>query len=276
MGMGDGRPKFCWLVAFAFAFAFFATNANSQEPLDPLLHPGTRFMRENVEIETLAYWQGSIGVQFIGIGSQPTRQKILSEVFALASAARLDIEVFGFSNAMFEESAIAKASRVDFMEFDAELQPFIENGRGDQMALGEIDLSDANPAILSILDQGLVKQVDGCYSRWKASKENEIEAIIVAASTSIPEESRKECLWGLVPSVFGISTLVSQYDAAKAVGANNGGETVIFDDRSELALALSAAAVCRLDLGDFGYVCPFLLIKEVFAHHAFLAPWKVN
>lgn len=273
MGMGEGKAFFGAILLIA---ACFGARAHSQEGINPLMHPGTRYARENIQSDVIAHWQGSVGVQFLGIGSSMVQQMALAEILSFGQASRIDLKINGFPNAMFDGNSLVNESRIVIFEYDEKMEASIKNGLGDDRKIGSSDFSNADESVSYILDQGLVEQTNGCFARWKASSANVIEASVIAVSRAISDKDKQTCLWNLIPPTFGISNIVSQYNAALALVAGSQREKIIFEDRSEMALQLSVAAACREDLGDLSYACSFRLINGIFAYHAELARLEVE
>ncbi|MGJ8629122.1 MAG: hypothetical protein ACSHXB_19350 [Sulfitobacter sp.] len=259
--------KLMFLLLFLIALSGAAI---SQENINPLIHPGNRYARENTSIDRLAYWSGTVGVQIIGEEDKTNQLMILADIAYLGEAANAKIDVYGFPNTIFSVSTLADSSKIVLLTYDSRQEPMLRSGLILDERLGEIDVSNSHPAIAYILGSGLVEQADGCLAKWKASDQNEIQGIVIAASDSLTSAARRVCFRNLIPTAFGVPPTVSRFDARSASNKLQPAETIIFEDRSELVLELSAAATCRSKLGDFGAMCPFRLINQIFDHHSYL------
>jgi hypothetical protein len=136
----------------------FPGSAVSQESLNPLVHPGNRYARENTEVDILAHWPGAVEVQFLGLRNAVVQQSALSEVLALGVAARTDLSIHGFPVLIFDAKAASSLSRIIIFEFDADYEAEIQAGWDIAEPIGDISFAESGPQIASIFRAGLVQR----------------------------------------------------------------------------------------------------------------------
>jgi hypothetical protein len=263
MGMGDLRFSTIVCSSALLLSLTFSDQSNAQDQANSMLHPGNRFARQNVEIDTIAHWVGPVGVQFVGIQETEVRLAVLAEVLALGKASRTDIRIHGFSDSMFDGTVIENSTQILYLSYEPEFQKVISIGMSGSGVLGDIDFTSANSELLQIFQDGMFKQFEGCFARWNVTEKNVIKGIVIAASNELTIDQKNSCFVGLSPSAFAVSPLVSQHTIERRPTSGNAAISAIFSDRSELILELSAAAFCRLELSEYGQDCAFNLIDAI-------------
>lgn len=231
---------------------------------NPILHPGYRFTRENIHDDTLAFWPDDVTIQFAGIRENSVRQEVLLRFLSLADAAKVNINIVGFPDNIFDGGrAVKQESNILVFEFNSDDKDYISSGIGEK-TLNALDLTKSNAVIHDILRTGLADQGNGCFVRWKASSKNEILGFVLAVTSEVSEEQKVACLSTISPTAFGVMPNVSSYNVSNAStqSPNN------FSDTSEIYLELSSAAFCRKEFSNYGGKCPFDLMNSVFKHHA--------
>lgn len=255
------------VLQYFVSVLIFTNPAISEDSIQPLNHPGNRFLRQNLESDVLAHWVGPVGVQLIGISSKQVQISILTEILPLGKAARVDLSILGFPGEMLSSMKADADSRILFIEFDSSVEKLISSGIGNVTKIGEVDVSEASLGVRYILKFGLDWQADGCYSGWSVNQMGEIESFAIAASSSLSSNEMESCFSGLAPLAFGLTPATTLYNIEWTSDTDQKQVQVVFDDRSELILEARAGALCREELNNFTASCPFGVINVVLEGH---------
>ncbi|MBO9477862.1 hypothetical protein J7382_09975 [Shimia sp. R11_0] len=287
------RPlRECWIALSLQVFVImfgcaiggmaFPKYAYSQAGVDPLVHPANRYTAENISVDRLSYWEGAVVAQFLGFSDGGSQMAALSNVLSLSNASRLDASIVGFPDNIFGGSEVSYEARIVIFIYDAEYEYSLTTSGASLKGFGGIDFSEANAVIKEVAKAGLFKQVNGCFASWSASERNEIRGFILAISDDLPGDEAIKCIERITPAAFGISSFVSRYDFSQfdlrqdVLKDAIASRPIIFDDYSERFLQLSVAAACRMDLGDYSFLCPLRVINSIFENHAKLTTLRFH
>lgn len=232
-----------------------------------LHHPGLRYRVENTNLNVLSHWTNPVTAQFFGLSDSDIQQHALTEILQLSNAARVDLTIVGFPNAMFAETReVSSDAQIIVMEYDPNFQPQLLTGSATQ-AFEAVGYVDANSHIKWILDKGLVTNAPGCLLRWKVSVDNEIEGFVLAVSSTLSLDDKRTCTSNYLPVAFGVVSAANLYDLSEIDGIEaQPDEQVIFLNRSETLFSLMSAAACREDLNNLSAACPYILIDNIIYH----------
>ena len=254
------------LCSCGAAFVLLASSSVHADVLSAApLHAGLRFRVENERLEVLSHWPNPVSAQFLSLTDPHIQQHALTQILQLSHAARVDLTIEGFPNAMFAEtSEISSDARIVILEYDPRFESQLIAG----ITIEELGYTGTNSHIEWILETGLVASGPGCWGRWKASMPNELEGFVLAISSSAGLDDKKTCLSNYLPPAFGVSSIANLYDLSIMFDTGeNRGAPVLLLDRSETLLSLMAGAACRDDLNDMTPACPFRVIENIWHHH---------
>ena len=235
------------------------------ETVNPLIHPGNRFARENPSNDRIAFWPSSVSIQFLSLRQEEVRLIALASFLSLSMTARANVGIIGFPDNIFGNNlTVQKEVNLLVWDYNSANQEKLLNG-GNLSSLEKIDLSNADQPIVDIFNKGLIEQSQGCLSGWRASQDNEIEGFVLAIASNLSVAEKKDCVTLQAPSAYGVAPVVSLYNVGDVAEKSARRDRVIFQDMSEVHLELAAAAACREELLSFGAICPFRIIDQVFS-----------
>jgi hypothetical protein len=258
------------VVNLRFSFIFIpaillSSSAAGQDTAKHFEHPANRLVFFEEGGQSVAYSSDSITARFIGITNPKVQQRVLANTIYYGDAAKTEVNIIGFPNAMFDEALpVSDDANFVIFSYDHEDEPVLKNGDFHQSGLGA-PFDQTEPNNQHGYSYGSMNGNAGeCLYAVQHDDRGGLNAFALAISSSNSEEEALNCVRDGILTGFGFNPYISEYSFAITTGSD---EETTFYDYSEATLGLMAASFCRDEVGDRSISCIAELIHSTYLNH---------